>query len=312
MSEPEQEGTADVRDDRTPIGDAGNCPHCGSTQRMPDQYVYAIGTLDVRFPSVAVEREFTQKERMAGKASGVDTRAQRIHRVLSEYHHLARNVCYLLSVGSVPAYKLVPVSAAVGNDLVEAVASMGEPTVRSIVIGTRIGNSAPQSCGGVIVPVVACDQVYTFSLEEWRKGLADTASEPLESLKISADTFKSVANEVFVQVTSSMENVGGLDTHRALNYALVQHPGFFLAIAERAEDSVLDRIETRPVASSPSRSQVAVILTFVKRATGVPERLFCVVDVSERWPFVVSTSAIGTGPLAMLPFVENSVLGIAI
>lgn len=309
MDETEQDQPTTASSDRPLIADPGQCPSCASEQVQPDQYVYAIGTLDIRFPSVALEREYAQKERMGGKSGEVESRSQRIHRVLSQYHHLSRNACYTLSVGSIPAYVLAPVSAAVGRDLVEATATIGEPTTRSLVIGRRVGTSVPQSCGGLLVPVVACDQVYTFSLEEWVNGLAEVAMEPLKASNISAEGFKKIAQEVFMQVTASMENVGGLDTHRALNYVLVQHPGFFVAIAERSEECMLDRIETRSVSSSALRTHVAVIATFIKRMTGVPERLFCVVDVSERWPFIAGTSESGTGPLAMLPFVENSVLG---
>ncbi len=290
-----------------------DCPDCGPSYSMPDQFVYAIGTLDVQFPSLGVEREFTHRERQtASSNNGVETRGERIHRVLSQNHYLARNVCYTLSVGSVPAYVIAPVSASVGTDLVETISTIGQPTTRSVVIGQRVGNSAPETCGGLLLPVLACDLVYTFSLEDWCDGLAATAKEALEACKVKKGDFQTIATEVFNRVTSSMENIGGLDTHRALNYVAVQHPGFFIAAAERANTHVLDRIETRPVQARDARSHVAVIATFIQSRTGVPERLFCVIDVSERWPFVAATEEVGVGPLSMIPFIENSVLGMTI
>jgi hypothetical protein len=87
-----------------------------------------------------------------------------------------------------------------------------------------------------------------------------------------------------------------LDSHRALNYLVVQHPGVFVAAAERKGRAFLDSLETR-VSDQPSlRRVVTVILSFVDRTTGVRERLSTAVDVTEEWPFLASGGG-STGPL---------------
>ena len=48
-----------------------------------------------------------------------------------------------------------------------------------------------------------------------------------------------------MQMTRSTENIGATQAHRALNYFVMQHPGVFLAVAERAGRQRLQKIETR-------------------------------------------------------------------
>jgi hypothetical protein len=67
---------------------------------------------------------------------------------------------------------------------------------------------------------------------------------------------------------------------------------------------VLDRIETRVSQAAGGRRHVAVILIFLDRGTGVPERLYCTVDVTEEWPFVVSLEG-AAPPLGFAPFLDN-------
>ena len=103
----------------------------------------------------------------------------------------------------------------------------------------------------------------------------------------------------------STENVGATDTHRALNYLLVQHPGIFLA-AERSHRE-LDRIDTQIIQCGAVRKHVAVIFSFIDHVTGVADRLFTRVDVTEEWPFVVDSEG-AVGPLGLQLYVENSLL----
>ncbi len=114
-----------------------------------------------------------------------------------------------------------------------------------------------------------------------------------------------MTQDLFTRLTTSTESFGAGDTQRALNYVLMQHPGPFLAAAERTKTGLLDRIETRQLADMGARKIIAVIFTFVDRTTGVAERLFCRVDVTEEWPFVPDTPSGAPGPLALQPYVEN-------
>ena len=118
-----------------------------------------------------------------------------------------------------------------------------------------------------------------------------------------------VCTELFDRIASSTDNMGLLDSHRALNYLLVQHPGIFLAYAERRSSSILDSIETRGTDSPGVRRIVTVILTFLDRATGLPERIFTTVDTTEEWPFLAEAPHAGAPMMGLRPYVDHGALG---
>ena len=60
----------------------------------------------------------------------------------------------------------------------------------------------------------------------------------------------------------------------------------------------------------PGPRVVAIVLTFLDTTTGVPERLFCRVDVTEEWPFVAGEGA-SQSPIGLTPFVDNELFGMA-
>jgi hypothetical protein len=290
------------------------CESCARhQQKFDEQFVYALGRLEVRFPTVGVQREFRQRE-LAERpgtnqdSAAVPTRGDRLHAVLSRNLHLARRVCWVHMVGRIPAYIVVPSSLDVLQGMLSAIQN-SQTDRMDLVVGRRVGNASPTTCGGLLAPIVACDQLYSFGLDEWSKSLAAQSEPLLRSRNIAVDTFTAHSRELLERIAMSTENTGGLDTHRALNYLVVQHPGFFAAAAERSANQILDRIETRPIQGSDFRRVVAVILTFVERTTGVAERLFCRIDVTEEWPFLADGPEGPATRLGMQPFIENTILG---
>jgi hypothetical protein len=294
------------------VGSSGACcAECEARNAAPsEELVYAIGKLDVRFPSIGVEREFQQRKARLGPASEADaSRGSQIREVLEANRHLAARMCYILSVGGVPAYIVAPTSSSQRDDIFDAIAHAADMDHWSVLIGRRGPMAGPGVCGGLLAPIVACDQLYSFGIDEWQASLESQLRPALDSRKITKKTFTAVAQEVFGQIVHSTENLGATDAHRALNYLLLQHPGIFLAAAERSGKQTLDRIETRLIRGLGTRRVVAVILVFVELTTGVVERLFSRVDVTEEWPFI-SEGIEGDRPgLGLMPFIENPLLG---
>ncbi len=289
----------------------GMCSECAAKAgSVPaEQFVYAIGKLDIRFPSIGIEREFQQRERRFESEQSLPAgRGERLKVVLDANPHLWSRVCFVMSIGNVPAYIVAPSSQHTLRALLDAVGRGSDPGAFVTLIGRRAGTAGPGQCGGLLAPIVICDMLYAFRLEEWVGELATRVDEALKARKTDSARFTTVAREFFDQVVNSTENIGGLDTHRALNYVLVQHPGLALSVAERPK-SVLDRIETRQVQGTDLRRIVAVILTFVDRATGVPERLFCRVDVTEEWPFLVEGRDTSVPSLGLMPYLDNGLMG---
>jgi len=82
------------------------------------------------------------------------------------------------------------------------------------------------------------------------------------------------------------DNAGASDEHRALNYLTVRYPAIYAAVAQaQGPNCSLTAIDVRPSALSGVRNIVEVIFSFTDRATGVVEKQFLRVDVTEEFPF---------------------------
>lgn len=286
------------------------CSECADkTMRRQQQYVYAIGRITVRFPSLGLEREFKQRE-TAMRLPPSEDRNRRISKVLDENGHLAASMCYLLTIGGIPAYILVPGAPYLRKSLLEAISLAEAPDVHVVAIGRVTSMAPPELCAGILAPILICDQIYIFHMHEWLSSLISTLEAALFERKIDHQHFGAVARRIFSRIVQSTENVGATDTHRALNYLVMQHPGIFLAAAERSSRE-LDRIDAQLLQGASTRKQVAVILGFLDPTIGITERLFTRVDVTEEWPFVVDAEG-GPGPLGLQPYIENSLLGMPI
>src|SRR5687768_14531106 len=92
----------------------GGCSSCGgnSGTGFDDSgtisYVYAIGRVEVRFPSLAAEKEFAQATGRTETAGKTDQQA--FHAVLSERQnrYLARQLCWVLTIQGLETYLLQP------------------------------------------------------------------------------------------------------------------------------------------------------------------------------------------------------------
>lgn len=290
-----------------PASDNSDLCTCGrSAPRGFDsnQYIYALGRIDVRFPSLGIEREFQQRQRLL-KDVNSHSKREGLHCCLKENQHLARAVTYIFSVDGIPAYVLIPTSSQILSALVDALSQKDEPAW-DLVIGQRAGFAPQTISGGLLLPMVSCDQIYSFTLSEHTKTLTEMVSPVLGAGKIKQDDFEGLSQELFREIALSPDNIGGSDAHRALNYLLVQHPGIFIAAAERSKNSFLEGVETRHVTTPGGRLIVTVIFNFINRTTGVSERLFTRVDVTEKWPFIADVTHGAASPLGLQRFVNYS------
>jgi hypothetical protein len=128
-------------------------------------YVYALGRVEPRFPSMALEKEFAQAVGRA-ETSGLTDR-QAVHEVLSQRQnrYLARQLCYVLTIEGLETYILRPRDPADLEALVEAIRPSPRPTDVDAVIGVRGPIAPPAMCNGLMVPIVAFDQIYSFDID---------------------------------------------------------------------------------------------------------------------------------------------------
>ncbi len=124
--------------------------------------IYAIGRVEARFPNLAAEKEFAQATGRTETAGKTDQGA--LQAVLSkrENRYLVRQLCWVLTIQGLETYLLVPREPADFDLLVEAIRPAPSPNDIDVVIGLRGSIAAPEMCNGLMVPIVAFDQIYSF------------------------------------------------------------------------------------------------------------------------------------------------------
>src|SRR5207248_2183577 len=85
----------------------------------PLPFIYALGKVEPRFPSEAIEKEYQQARRSVGTSGLTDDQA--LHEVLRQHRYLARQLCWVHSISGIDAYLLRPRDPADFESLVEAI-----------------------------------------------------------------------------------------------------------------------------------------------------------------------------------------------
>jgi hypothetical protein len=244
-------------------------------------FIYAIGTIEARFPSLSVEKEFVQTVKEARTANLTDQ--QVLYEVLSqeENQYLAREMCFVFTVENIDTYILQPASQLEMKQLIEAL-KPSKGIDCDVVIGTRGPIAPPNMCNGLQVPIVFCERIYSFEVEDFIKAIP----EPPDMDK---KAFRNAAKELFYKIMQLADNVGEMDEHRAVNYLALRYPVIYsLALEMFAADKSLSMVEVQPSRLAGTRKVVNVIFSYVNRSTDVMEKYFTRVDVTDKFPFLVS------------------------
>src|SRR5262245_51899658 len=144
------------------------CASCGAGlasngyEAAAPSYVFAIGRVEMRFPTLGVEKEFAQATGRADTKGLTDLAAT--HAVLSQpaNRYILRKVCWVFTVEGLETYILVPTDPADYDQLLEAVRPHPSPLDIDVVVGVRGPIAPPEMCNGLMVPIVAFDQIYSF------------------------------------------------------------------------------------------------------------------------------------------------------
>jgi hypothetical protein len=238
--------------------------------------------LEARFPNLAVEKEFAQAGGRADTAGKTDQQA--FHAILSrrENRYLTRQLCWVLTIQGLETYLLVPRDPADFDLLVEAIRPAPTPGDIDVVIGVRGPNAPPTVCNGLMVPIVAFDQIYSFDRDVLIKAIPRPEKTP-------AAQFTPAAEELFGRIMQLTDNAGATDEHRALNYLAMRYPAIYATAAEGfGRDFSLSGVDVRPSLLSGTRKLLDVIFAFTNRNTDFTEKFFVRVDVTEEFPFLVT------------------------
>ena len=277
----EREQSTNQPVDVTPSQTAAPSP-VRSTGTTTLSYVYALGRVTPRFPSLAMEKEFAQATGRAETAGLTDRQALQSMLSQRSNRYLARQLCWVLEIEGLETYLLVPRDPADFDLLVEALRPTPSPLDLDVVVGVRGPIAPPEMCNGLMIPIVAFDQIYSFD----RDALIKAVPRPE---KVTAKEFEPAAEELFDRIMQMADNAGATDEHRALNYLAVRYPAIYAIAADAfGRNSALTGVEVHPSRLSGARNIVDVIFSYTSRTTDVTEKFFVRVDVTEEFPFLVT------------------------
>jgi PatG C-terminal len=246
------------------------------------QFVYALGRVEPRFPSMAVEKEFAQAIGRSDATGLTDRQALESIVTQRENRYLARRLCWVFSIEGVDTYVLFPADPADLDLLVESVRTAPRATDIDVVVGMRRSLAPPEVCNGQVLPMVAFEQLYSFDIDSLVKSIPRPE-------KTTAKQFEPVAEELFSRVAQLADNAGATDEHRALNYLTVRYPAVYTTAADAyGRNLSLSAVDALPSRLSGPRSIVDVIFSYTNRQTDVTEKFFVRVDVTEAFPFLLT------------------------
>jgi hypothetical protein len=231
-------------------------------QDAAPSYVYALGRVEARFPRVSLEKEFAQ---VAGRADTKGkTDREMFQAVLSqrENRYLVRQLCWVMTIQGLDTYLLQPRDPGDFDLLLGALRPTSNPLEIDVVIGLRGPIAAPEVCNGLMIPIVAFDQIYSFG----RDALIGAIPRPE---KIAAKAFEATPQEVFDRV--------------------MRYPAIYATVADaHGRNASLTGVDVRLSRLSGARKIVDVILSFTNRNNEFTEKFFTRVDVTEEFPFLVT------------------------
>ena len=248
-------------------------------------FIYAVGQVEPRFPSLGVEKEFAQA---VGRTDlGGQTQRQALQSALAERpnRYLARQLCWVFTIEGLETYILLPRDPVDLELFIETIRPRPAPGDLDVIIGERGPIAEPDRCNGLLLPLVAVDHLYSFE----RGDLISAIPRPEEVSEADDDQFRATAEELLDSMMQVADNAGATDEHRALNYLAVRYPAIYAraAAAQRTNHS-LSRVEVRPSRLGTARLIVDVVFAYSNRQTDMTEKYFVRVDVTEEFPFLVT------------------------
>jgi hypothetical protein len=214
------------------------------------------------------------------------TDKQALQKVLSarSNRYLVRQLCWIFTIEGIETYIIVPRDPADFELLVESLRPTPHRTDVDIIIGARGPIAPAEMCNGLLLPVVAFDQIYSFDVDSLLKAIPKPE-------KIAAKEFGAAAQDLFDRIQQMADNAGATDEHRALNYLAVRYSAIYGKAAELyGLSESLSAVDVRPsrLGISGSRKVVDVIFSFTNRTSDVTAKWFVRVDVTDEFPFLVT------------------------
>jgi hypothetical protein len=246
---------------------------------MENPFIYAIGKIQPRFPSIGLQNEYNQAVGRSDTAGQTDYEAMRTALSKRENRYIARQMCWIFTIEGLEAYILKPRDSNDVEVLVDTLRVHPRGNDIDIIVGIRGPIATPEMCNGSMLPIVFFDQIYSFDIDSLIKSIPKPKGT-------NADKFNVTAEELFNRITQLADNTGSTDEFRALNYISVRYDALTVEMHER--NFSLNAVEVHLSRLRGVRNIVDVIFIYRNRNTDVEEKYFVRVDVTEEFPFLVT------------------------
>jgi hypothetical protein len=256
---------------------------CG-TPACQKKFIYAIGTIGVRFPNQGVEKEFRQVA--AAMDNSEITHDSITYNVLKKHRNLAREVCWIFTIEGIDTYILLPSAPEYIKDLIEAINPAKTNIIQHVndidaIIGTKGPLAAPEMCNGLSIPIVAVDSIYSFDLKSFSEALPKNAKSTKE--------LDGLIGSVFMKVIQMADNTGELDEHRAINYLTLRYKDIYECVQNMHDKKYyFVGMYVIPSRLRGSRKLLNVILDFSHKENESKEKYYIRVDVTDKYPFLAN------------------------
>jgi hypothetical protein len=287
-----------------PAGSVG-CPTCGQPNPLPGarvslagsgQQVYATGTLNPQFCSLAAEKAFAQLT--VGAHQGDQVEVQLLQQVLRNPENLwfGYYLGWVFANASedVGIFNVLPRNDADVTRLAEILSPAEADKVVHVVAGKTVPTPPDSPCAASGLLSVQADRVLAFTLQEFAAAMPVDESSSTEKpsaagRKADRAEFEDVVRKVFPRLTRGAGNRGFAPEHIACNYLAVEFaPVYRVVLQAQREGKVLVGVDARHVHSADRRI-VAVRVTVRQQQTEILEGYQIMVDASELpGPFVVA------------------------
>jgi hypothetical protein len=191
----------------------------------------------------------------------------------------------VLTIEGLETYLVAPRDPADLDLLIEAVRPTPSALDVDVLVGVRGPVAPPEVCNGLMLPIVAFDQLYSFDRDAILAAIPRPPSIPAKQ----EHQFRATSGELFDRIVQIADNAGATDEHRALNYLAVRYDRIYAHGSEMfARDYSLAGVEVHPSRLSTARRIMDVVFSYVQRQTAVADQYFVRVDVTEEFPFLVT------------------------
>jgi hypothetical protein len=295
-------------------GAPGGICACGSGMSGPSEFVYVLGSVDIRFPDQSISEELQivaqkhgiklddtekkdrgrKKDKSEREKKDEELRAF-YFRVLKEpdARYVARQVCWILKVEGQIAYHLVLRDL---HDLPDLISCLGHPLDADLDL--FVGTSPlveMEKCPGVRKRILTVEYLSSFEKDDllkWFGASSEKSRKPRSRTRTTSGSDHD-RNELYDMLVQTADNYGNLDEQRALNFLAIRYKPLYelyaeMVLSDPKNSYNLVGVEVFKSRLSADRQIVDPVITFERKDSTAVERYFVRVDVSHMFPVIVN------------------------